>query len=129
MHPKLERYAARAFSFLHGHWVIAESRFEFAHPDDASLIISGRAIGFDGSPLYIHEAMEMEQEMLVKVDYSYQFRNEGDQGFFRYDDASHGRPDPYHHKHEYQKPIQSTTTPPTLFEFLREVEDTLTKGF
>lgn len=129
MHPNLERYTARAFSLLHSHWLIAEGHFEFAEPDEHTLIISGRAIGLDASPLYISETIDVEHGVLLKVDYSYQFRNEGDKGFFRYDDASHGRPEPYHHKHEYGKPIRSMTDPPTLFEFLRAVEVAVSKSF
>lgn len=85
----------------------------------------GRAVVIDGSPLYLTERIKIEQAAIKKVRYSYQFRNPDEPGFFRYDDASHGRPEPYHHKHRYGKPIQPTVGPPTLFEFLREVEDTL----
>jgi hypothetical protein len=127
MHPKLERYAARAFSLLHGHWLIAERDFQFVQPDEDILIIKGRAVVLDGSALYITERIEIEQEILSKSRYSYQFRNEGERGFFRYDSASPGRPEPYHHKHEYGKSIQPTAGPPDLFEFLREVEDALGK--
>ena len=128
MHQKLERYAAQAFSLLYGHWLIAESDFEFLQPDEDTLIILGRAIVIDGSPLYITEVTEVEQGAPSKIRYSYQFRNEDEQGFVRYDSASHGRPEPYHHKHEYGRPIRSTAGPPTLIEFLREVEETLSKG-
>ncbi|MBI3949252.1 MAG: hypothetical protein HY314_02190 [Acidobacteria bacterium] len=125
MHPKLERYAARAYSRLYGHWLIGEGRFEFVQPDDYTVVISGRAMAIDGSPLYLVARIEVEQDILSQSRYSYQFRNEDEPGFFRYDDASHGRPEPYHHKHAYGKPIEPTTRPPTLFEFLREVEEML----
>ena len=125
MDPRLERYVARAFSLIHGHWLIAESRIEFVQPDESTLGISGRATTIDGSPLYITENTEVELGELCTVDYSYQFRNPDEAGFFRYDSASHGRPEPYHHKHEYGKPIRPMAKPPTLFEFLREVEEAL----
>jgi hypothetical protein len=125
MDPKLERYVARIFSLLHSHWLIADSHFEFLQPDDSTLGISGRAVTIDGSRLYITENTEVELGELRTVDYSYQFRNPDELGFFRYDSASHGRPDPYHHKHEHGKPTRPVEAPPTVLDFLREVENTL----
>jgi len=81
MHPRLERYAARAFSSLHGHWLIAEGGFEFIQPGEHTLVISGQAMGIDGSPLHVTERIKVEPEELKKIRYSYQFRHEALQAF------------------------------------------------
>jgi hypothetical protein len=129
MDPSLERYSAKTYSLLTGHWLIVEGRFNFLSPSEDVLKITGEAVLLDGSKMYLTEMSRVDQGQLDKIGYSYQFRTEDQPGFFRYDDASHGRPEPYHHKHEYGKSIRPTTTPPTLFEFLREVETTLAREF
>jgi hypothetical protein len=126
MGPSLERYRAKAYSFLIGHWLIVEARFDFLLPSQDVLKIVGRATLLDRSTIYLTEMIRVDEGRPHKIGYSYQFRTEDEPGFFRYDDASHGRPEPYHHKHESGKPIRLLARPPTLFEFLREVEDTLT---
>jgi hypothetical protein len=62
------------------------------------------------------------ERKLLKTGYSYQFRVPDHPGFFRYDDTPHGRPEPYHHEHEHGMSIQPAAGPPSLFDFLREVE-------
>ena len=127
MDPSLERYSAKMYSLLTGYWLIADEWFDFLLPSEDVLKISGEAVLLDGSKIYVTEMTRVDEGKLSKIGYSYQFRTEDQPGFFRYDDASHGRPEPYHHKHEYGKSIQPTTRPPNLFEFLREVEDVLGK--
>jgi len=98
MIPRLEQYAARAFSLLHNHWCTVESFFEFEEAHDG-LGIAGYAELIDGSSSYVREVVKVEAQTLRKTVYAYQFRHEGENGFFRYDSASHGQPIPYHHKH------------------------------
>jgi len=104
--PRLERYAARAYSLLTNYWFIADSHFDFLHARPGAVEIFGRAQLLDSSMLYITEVTEIRHGRLGKIDYSYQFRHEGEDGFFRYDNASHGRPGPNHHKHLGGKRIE-----------------------
>lgn len=126
MIPLLERYAARAFSLLHNHWCIVEGFFEFEEAHDG-LGIVGHAELIDGSSLYIREVVKVEAQTLRKMVYSCQFRHEEEDGFFRYDSASHGRPIPYHHKHTSTGQILPRGEPPTLMDVLKEVEKTLSQ--
>jgi hypothetical protein len=68
----------------------------------------------------------MQDDEPTKVDYSCQLRNENEPGFFRYDSESHGRPQPYHHKHAYQHPICEIETAPGLLDILKEIDSILT---
>jgi hypothetical protein len=59
---------------------------------------------------------------IERVDYSYQFRREGEAGFLRYDNTHRA-----HHKHTGDQ-ITELDRPPLLIEFLRDVEEIITSG-
>jgi hypothetical protein len=126
MNPHLERYTARFYSLLSNHWLIVDHHFAVTNPSEGDLRIKGRAEVWDGSPLYVTEVLVFAGRQATKVDYSYQFRREDEAGFFRYDSESHGRPQPYHHKHADQQPICDVDRAPNLFEVLKEIEMILT---
>jgi len=126
MHPRLERYVTRVYSLLSNHWLIVDRQVDFVDVGEGSARIKGRVIILDGSPLYLKEAVMMQDDEPTKVDYSYQFRNEDEPGFFRYDSESHGRPQSYHHKHAYQRPIREIETAPGLLDILKEIDSILT---
>jgi len=126
MDPSLERYVAKAYSLLTGYWFIADAEFDFLTLGEDEVQIVGRAQLIDGSMIYIREVTLSQKGILTKADYSFQFRDEEDEGFFRYDSASHGRPKPYHHKHVKGKPPTKVKHPPTLLEFFKEIENVIT---
>ena len=122
MHPRLERYITRLHSLIWNHWLIIDRQVDFISLSDRAIRIQGRITVLDGSLLYWREIVIRQGHETIKVDYGYQFRTEDELGFFRYDSESHGRPQPYHHKHTYQQPIRELETAPSLFDMLKEIE-------
>jgi hypothetical protein len=122
MNPRLEGYRMRLYALLGGHWLVVDHREDEVSRSENDVKIAGRAEIYDGSTLYFTEVVIIQSNQPTKIDYSYQFRNENDPGFFRYDCESHGRPQPYHHKHAYKQPSCHIDRAPDLLDILNEIE-------
>jgi len=126
MDPKLNRYLLRLYSHLKNRWfIVDDSNLNEERLSGTAVKVAGRLEIIDGSILYFTEVVIMKGNQPIKVDYSYQFRTENEPGFFRCDPESHGRPEPYHHKHVYNQPIRQVESAPDLFDILREIDSLL----